>query len=80
MARVIAFVPDLLFGSNVVGGLRASGHEVRLVAALEDVSLGDAGIDGEIVHREVRTGRAETVQMWGRTESVRREFRKLNTF
>ena len=31
-----------------------------------------------IAEREVRTGRAETVQMWGRTESVRREFRKLN--
>ena len=28
--------------------------------------------------RDVRTGRAETVQMWGRTESVRQEFRKLN--
>ena len=40
--------------------------------------LADAGIDGEIAEREVRTGRAETVQMWGRTESVRREFRKLN--
>ena len=41
--------------------------------------LADAGIEGEIAQREVRTGRAETVQMWGRTESVRREFRKLNT-
>jgi hypothetical protein len=40
--------------------------------------LADAGIEGEIAQREVRTGRAETVQMWGRTESVRREFRKLN--
>jgi hypothetical protein len=26
--------------------------------------------------REVRTGRVETTQMWGRTESVRREFRQ----
>ena len=40
--------------------------------------LADAGIEGEIAQREVRTGSAETVQMWGRTESVRREFRKLN--
>ena len=31
MARVVAFVPDLLFGSNVVGGLTAAGHEVTLV-------------------------------------------------
>ena len=44
MARVVAFVPDLLFGSNVVGALRASGHEVRLVSALEDVSFGDANV------------------------------------
>ncbi len=39
--------------------------------------LDDSGIDGELAVRDVRTGRAEVVQMWGRTESVRREFRKL---
>ena len=39
--------------------------------------LDDAGIAGEMVVREVRTGRVETVQMWGRGESVRREFRKI---
>jgi hypothetical protein len=39
--------------------------------------LDEAGIDGEIAVREVRTGRAEVVQMWGRPESVREEFRKL---
>jgi hypothetical protein len=27
MARVVAFIPDLLFGSNVIEGLRAAGHE-----------------------------------------------------
>ena len=31
MARVVAFIPDLLFGSNVLGALRAAGHEVALV-------------------------------------------------
>ncbi len=31
MARVVAFVPDLLFGSNVLGALRAEGHEATLV-------------------------------------------------
>ncbi len=40
--------------------------------------LDDAGIDGELVQREVRTGRAEVMQMWGRTESVRQEFKKLH--
>lgn len=32
-------------------------------------------IEGEIVVREIHEGRAEVVQMWGRPESVRREFR-----
>ncbi len=32
MARVAAFIPDLLFGSNVVGALQAAGHEVAFVA------------------------------------------------
>jgi hypothetical protein len=31
MARVVAFIPDLLFGSNVVGALQAAGHEPVLV-------------------------------------------------
>jgi hypothetical protein len=39
--------------------------------------LDDAGIAGELALREVRTGRVETVQMWGRPESVRQEFRRL---
>lgn len=32
MARVIAWVPDLLFGSNVLGALKAGGHEAVLLA------------------------------------------------
>ncbi len=35
MARVLAFVPDLLFGSNVVGVLTAAGHEVTLASTLQ---------------------------------------------
>jgi hypothetical protein len=31
MARVLALVPDLLFGSRVQGTLRAAGHEVELI-------------------------------------------------
>jgi hypothetical protein len=41
--------------------------------------LDDAGIEGELAVREVRTGRAEIVQMWGRTESFRQEFKKLRS-
>ena len=31
MARVLAFVPDLLFGSQVVGMVRAAGHDPVMV-------------------------------------------------
>jgi len=36
--------------------------------------LDRAGIEGEMVVRQVREGRVEVVPMWGRPESVRREF------
>ncbi len=39
--------------------------------------LDDAGIDGELAVREVRAGRAEVLQLWGRPESVRQEFKRL---
>jgi hypothetical protein len=39
--------------------------------------LDDAGIAGELALREVRSGRVEVTQMWGRPQSVRDEFRKL---
>ncbi|HEY8764166.1 MAG TPA: hypothetical protein VIM18_08250 [Solirubrobacteraceae bacterium] len=39
--------------------------------------LDDADIAGELAVREVRTGRVEETQMWGRTESVRRDFKRL---
>ena len=41
--------------------------------------LDAAGIRGELVLRELRTGRVETVQMWGRGESVREEFRRMRS-
>jgi hypothetical protein len=41
--------------------------------------LDDAGIRGELALRELRTGRVETVQMWGRGESVRQEFRRIRS-
>jgi hypothetical protein len=39
--------------------------------------LDEAAIEGEMAVREVRTGRAEIVQGWGRPESFRQEFRRL---
>jgi hypothetical protein len=38
--------------------------------------LDDAGIAGELAVREVRSGRVEVVQMWGRPESVGAQFER----
>jgi hypothetical protein len=56
-------------------------HRFGHAAAAETVIgtlalLDDEGIDGELVLRDYREGRAEVVQMWGRPESVRRDFRE----
>lgn len=49
MSRVVAYVPDLLFGSNVVGALTAAGHEPVLVARAEDLEGALAGADVLVV-------------------------------
>jgi hypothetical protein len=53
-------------------GHAAAPSAVRTALKLLD----DAGIDGELAVREVRSGRVEVTQMWGRPESVREEFRR----
>lgn len=46
MARVVVFVPDLLFGSNVAGAVQAAGHAPVLAADPDAVrrELPDAGL------------------------------------
>lgn len=39
-------------------------------------TLDEEGVAGELRVAEVREGRSEVVQMWGRPESVREEFRQ----
>ena len=39
--------------------------------------LDDAGIEAEVAVRELRSGRVEVTQMWGRPQSAREEFRRL---
>jgi hypothetical protein len=56
-------------------------HEFGHAAAAETVEgtlalIDGLGIDGELAVREARSGRVEVVQMWGRPESVRQEFRR----
>jgi len=65
MARVLALVPDLLFGSRVQGQLTAAGHEVELVgeasrarerlvdADVLVVDLTDPDLDGAAFVREL---------------------------
>ena len=64
MARVIALFDDLLLGSNVLGMLRAAGHEASLTgnagdarpdgAAVLIVDLASAGFDGVAVVEQLR--------------------------
>lgn len=56
-------------------------HSFGHAAAAETVKgvlakLDGEGVAGELRIAEVREGRSEVVQMWGRPESVREEFRQ----
>jgi hypothetical protein len=53
-------------------GHAAAPETVRGVLA----RLDEGGVAGELRVAEVREGRSEVVQMWGRPESVREEFRQ----
>ena len=53
-------------------GHAAAAQTVKGVLAKLDAE----GVSGEMRLREIREGRAEVVQMWGRPESVREEFRR----
>jgi hypothetical protein len=53
-------------------GHAAAAETVKGVLA----KLDSDGVAGEMQLREVREGRSEIVQMWGRPESVREEFRE----
>jgi CheY-like chemotaxis protein len=62
VARVLLLTADLLFGSNVAGGLGSAGHEVELVAdgpALRDALLREAAA---IVTVDLTTDELQRVQ------------------
>jgi hypothetical protein len=44
LARILAFVPDLLFGSNVLGALSAAGHDAQLVSDLGTAEFTDVDL------------------------------------
>jgi CheY-like chemotaxis protein len=49
VARVLALIPDLLFGSRVQAAVSAAGHEVELVGGADAASARAAGADVLIV-------------------------------
>jgi hypothetical protein len=54
------------------------GHAAAAPVVHGTLKLIDAeGIRGELRLQETRVGRHEVVQMWGRPESARQEFRRL---
>ncbi len=56
MARVVALIPDLLFGSRVYAALAAAGHEVELVgdpAALSERLAGAAVLVVDLTRDEL---------------------------
>lgn len=59
---------------NVANGFGhgAAPETVRWVLSM----LERQGIEGELIVRDLHEGRAEVVQMWGRPESVRQEYRR----
>jgi hypothetical protein len=79
VARVLAFIPDLLFGSNVAGALTAAGHEVQLVsapAAGADVLVADLTADApERIAQLVALGetRPKTLAFYSHVENDVRE-------
>jgi DNA-binding NarL/FixJ family response regulator len=75
VARVVAVFDDLLLGSNVLGTLRAAGHDAELAgaadvspgaAAVLVVDLGAARFDGvALVERLRATGELEATRTLG---------------
>jgi CheY-like chemotaxis protein len=49
MARIVALVPDLLFGSKLVSMLEKAGHEVSLCSGEEEVWARSEGADVLVV-------------------------------
>lgn len=84
MARVVAFVPDLLFGSGVLGALQAAGHDAVLVndlsgpaAAGADVLVVDLTADAAQRIAQVRESEAASVPKLAFYSHVEADVREL---
>jgi hypothetical protein len=68
VARVVAYVPDLLFGSSVVSALRAAGHEVELRADL------DAPVDADLLIVDLTADPGERIERARRSTAPKLAF------
>jgi hypothetical protein len=82
VARVVAFVPDLLFGSNVVGMVKAAGHEpvmvgdadsLRREAAAADALVLDLTVDAPERIEQARALGLRTLAFYSHVEADVRE-------
>jgi hypothetical protein len=64
VARVVAFIPDLLFGSNVVGVLRGAGHEPVLIS--DPATLPQELIGADLLVVDLTADPAERIERVGR--------------
>ncbi len=91
MARVAAFIPDLLFGSRVIEALRAAGHEPLLVSDLDglepdavDVLVVDLTADAPariaLVGASLPDGRPPTLAFYAHVETEVREMAQAAGF
>ncbi|HEY7629908.1 MAG TPA: hypothetical protein VH817_04370 [Thermoleophilaceae bacterium] len=67
MARVALLCPDLLFGSQVEGGLRAAGHEVTTFSSVDDARAAAGDVDVLVV--DLTADVAERVGLGGVSEA-----------
>lgn len=63
MARVALLCPDLLFGSQVEGGLRAAGHEVTRFSSVDEA--GAAAADADVLVVDLTADVADRVGLGG---------------
>lgn len=66
MARIIALIPDLLFGSKVVSALQAAGHRVELRGDFDDAGGADlliVDLTSEPQERIARLGASSTPKL-----------------
>lgn len=87
MARVLALIPDLLFGSRVQADARAAGHEIELVGSVDAarerldktevlvVDLTDERLEGASLVEEIRAqdGCPRTLGFYSHVDSAVRE-------